>query len=161
MLDKKNLFAALATWLIMFAMLAGFLVLFLLIPALTRDLESTYTEFQGDSLIIQLQLSAITIAFEVALLSVTILLRKVISDRLLSQSALTWVNLLAISAFVSASLMALLLLWLTNQAAAPPAIALALLGGSGFSIVVGFITLSLKRVLTSATEDQNELAGVI
>lgn len=139
----------------------GMLLLFLLIPILSSELPVSFVEFQGDGSLIQILLSAITFSAQSALLAIAVLLRRIIKAQLLTAIALKWVNVLAGSCFIFSGLLVTLLSWLTQQEAAGPAIAFALIGGSLIAVMVSLITLSLKFVLKDAISNRLELEAVI
>lgn len=161
MIDKEILFPRLATLVIWLLITFGMLLHFLLIPMLSLELPASYIEFRGDGVLIQLLLSSITLATQMTLLSIYLLLRRIIKGELISVISVKWVNVLAGSAFAFTGLLVALLSWLTSQEAAGPAIAFGLIGGILIGATVTLVTLSLKFVLQDAIANHQELEAVI
>lgn len=159
-MHKEILFARLANIGIWLLISFGFLLHLIFIPILSSELPRTYTEFQGDEFIIQTLLSSITLAGQLALLSVSLLVSRIANANLIAETSLKWVNVLAGSSISLAVLFVLLLSWLTNQQATGP-VAFALIGGSLVAGVISMVTLSLKYVLRSAIKNEQELEAVI
>ena len=156
-----NLFAQIANWLIWFMITLGALVVGLLIPITSQELQNQYDEFKGDALAIQLLTSLITLSCMVVLLAISRLLSRIRFGGLHSSATQRWVNALAGSAFALAISIVLLFAWLSSQNAVPPIAGLGVVVGAPLAATVGFITLALKNVLLEATADRNELEGVI
>ena len=161
MKDREEIFARLANVTIWMLITFGMLFHFLFIPMLSRELPATYVEFNGDGLLIQIFLSTITLVAQSTLLAVSMLLRRILKGSLFSESAITWVNILATSCATFSGLLVALLYWLTFQGAAAPAIAFGLIGGTIVAVAFAFVTLSLKYVLKAAIANQQELEAVI
>jgi len=159
--DREEIFARLANVTIWMLITFGMLFHFLFIPMLSRELPATYVEFNGDGLLIQIFLSTITLVAQSTLLAVSLLLRRILKGSLFSESAITWVNILATSCATFSGLLVALLYWLTFQGAAAPAIAFGLIGGTIVAVAFAFVTLSLKYVLKAAIANQQELEAVI
>ena len=159
--DKETLFARLANFTIWLAISFGMLFHFLFIPMLSRELPDNYVEFHGDGLLIQLFLSSITLAAQLVLLSISILLHRIAKGTLINRTAITWVNTLAFSCLAFSALLVALLFWLTSQEAAGPAVAFGLIGATMLGATITCVTLSLKYVLKDAISNQQELEAVI
>jgi len=159
--DREEIFARLANVTIWMLITFGMFFHFLFIPMLSRELPATYVEFNGDGLLIQIFLSTITLVAQSILLAVSLLLRRILKGSLFSESAITWVNVLATSCATFSGLLVVLLYWLTFQGAAAPAIAFGLIGGTIVAAAFAFVTLSLKYVLKAAIANQQELEAVI
>jgi len=159
--DREEIFARLANVTIWMLITFGMLFHFLFIPMLSRELPATYVEFNGDGLLIQIFLSTITLVAQSILLSVSLLLRRILKGSLFSESAISWVNVLAASCATFSGLLVALLYWLTFQGAAAPAIAFGLIGGTIVAAAFAFVTLSLKYILKAAIANQQELEAVI
>lgn len=161
MKHREIIFSRLANVTIWLLMSLGMICHFLFIPMLSLELPGTYVEFDGDGLIIQAFLSTITLVAQSTLLAVSVLLRRILKGSLFSESAITWVNVLAASCATFSGLLVALLYWLTFQGAAAPAIAFGLIGGTIVAAAFAFVTLSLKYVLKAAIANQQELEAVI
>jgi hypothetical protein len=161
MKHREEIFARLANITIWVLISFGMLFHFLFIPMLSRELPATYVEFNGDGLLIQILLSTITLVAQSTLLAVSLLLRRILKGNLFSESAITWVNVLATSCATFSGLLVSLLYWLTFQGAAGPAIAFGLIGGAIVGAAFACVTLSLKYVLKAAIVNQHELEAVI
>lgn len=161
MKHREEIFSRLANITIWLLMSFGMLFHFLFIPMLSRELPATYVEFNGDGLIIQVFLSTITLAAQATLLAVSLLLRRILKGSLFSQSAITWVNVLATSCATFSAFLVALLYWLSFQGAAAPAIAFGLIGGTIVAAAFTFVTLSLKYILKAAIANEQELEAVI
>ena len=161
MQDKEALFARAAIFTIWLLISFGMLFQVLFIPMLSRELPSTYVEFQGDGLSIHLFLSSITLSAQSTLFAVSFLLHRILKGTLINRSSLTWVNSLAISCSSFSVLLGALLYWLSLQGAAGPAIALGLIGAALLGAAFACVTLSLKYVLKDAIANQQELEAVI
>jgi len=159
--DREEIFARLANVTIWMLITFGMFFHFLFIPMLSRELPATYVEFNGDGLLIQIFLSTITLVAQSILLAVSLLLRRILKGSLFSESAITWVNVLATSCATFSGLLVVLLYWLTFQGAAAPAIAFGLIGGTIVAAAFAFVTLSLKYILKAAIANQQELEAVI
>ena len=159
--DKEALFARAAIFTIWLLISFGMLFHFLFIPMLSRELPSTYVEFQGDGLAIQYFLSLITLAAQSTLVAVSFLLHRILKGTLMNKSSLTWVNSLAISCSSFSVLLVALLYWLSIQGAAGPAVALGMIGAALLGAAFAWVTLSLKYVLKDAIANQQELEAVI
>ena len=156
-----NLFAQIANWLIWFMITLGALVVGLLIPITSQELQNQYDEFKGDALAIQLLTSLIALSCMVVLLAISRLLSRIRFGGLYNSATQRWVNALAGSAFALAISIVLLFAWLSSQNAVPPIAGLGVVVGAPLAATMGFITLALKNVLLEATADRNELEGVI
>ena len=156
-----NLFAQIANWLIWFMITLGALVVGLLIPMTSQELQNQYDEFKGDALVIQLLTSFIALSCMVVLLAISRLLSRIRFGGLHNPATLRWVNALAGSSFSLGISIVLLFAWLSSQNAVPPIAGIGVFVGAPLAATVGFITLALKNVLLEATADRNELEGVI
>lgn len=161
MQDKETLFARLANFTIWLLISFGMVFHFLFIPMLSRELPDNYVEFHGDGVLIQVFLSLITLAAQLVLLSISILLHRIVRGTLINGTAIIWVNTLAVSSLTFSALLGALLFWLTSQEAAGPAVAFALIGAAMLGATITCVTLSLKYVLKDAIANQRELEAVI
>lgn len=161
MQDKETLFARLANFTIWLLISFGMVFHFLFIPMLSRELPDNYVEFHGDGVLIQVFLSSITLAAQLVLLSISILLHRIVRGTLINGTAIVWVNTLAVSSLTFSALLGALLFWLTSQEAAGPAVAFALIGAAMLGATITSVTLSLKYVLKDAIANQRELEAVI
>lgn len=161
MQDKETLFARLANFTIWLLISFGMVFHFLFIPMLSRELPDNYVEFHGDGVLIQVFLSSITLAAQLVLLSISILLHRIVRGTLINGTAIIWVNTLAVSSLTFSALLGALLFWLTSQEAAGPAVAFALIGAAMLGATITCVTLSLKYVLKDAIANQRELEAVI
>lgn len=161
MQGKETLFARLANFTIWLLISFGMVFHFLFIPMLSRELPDNYVEFHGDGVLIQVFLSLITLAAQLVLLSISILLHRIVRGTLIKGTAIIWVNTLAVSSLTFSALLGALLFWLTSQEAAGPAVAFALIGAAMLGATITCVTLSLKYVLKDAIANQRELEAVI
>lgn len=139
----------------------GLFLELLVIPILSNELPNTFTQLEGDGLIIQLGLLSITVVSQVILVSISILLRKITKGKLLSYQAAKWVSTLFIGTTSLTVLLALFFGWLTGQDATGPAVAFSFIGGILLLATVSLVTLSLKSVLEQAISNKVELEAVI
>jgi Protein of unknown function (DUF2975) len=139
----------------------GLFLELLIIPMVSQELPNRFTELAGDGILIQLNLTSITIAGQLILISISALLRRISNHELLSAAALGWVNTLVVSAMTLAALLILLFAWLTSQDATGPAVAFSLIGGILLVATLGLVTISLRSVLREAITNRLELEGVI
>lgn len=145
-------------WLI-FAM--GGLVTAVIVPILSSDLATTYSEYANDRVVIQLLMTMPALIGMLIVLAVLLLLRLIHNDRILSVSAYKWVQALSISAFGLAFSLLTIGFWLNSKNTFPPLIAVILATGSLIALAVGFVTLTLRSLLKRATTAIEELEGVI
>ena len=157
----SSIFAQIASWLIWFIILMGFLVLVFVLPMNSDLFQSRYEEFRGDALTIQVLTSLPVVGSMVSLLAITRLLNRIAFGGIHSPSAQRWVNVLVASSFAIGGTFVLLYAWLTYQNAMPPIAVIALVIGVAIAATIGFITLALKSVLLEATSDHQELEGLI
>ena len=141
--------------------LAGLLAVSLLVPQVSLELASRYSEFSNDGLTIRVLLT-IPIVISIAIfLEVLYLQRLVHRDQMLSQRTYKWVRLLEITPLGLAASFVLILLWLSSKQALPPFYLFALISLSIFCLAVSMVTSSLLGLLRRATMASEELAGVV
>jgi hypothetical protein len=157
----RKLAANLALGMIWMLVLVGFLLEFLVIPELSRQLSSTYTEYSDQGFEIQLMLTSIVFVGQVSMILIAFLLSRILSHRLLEKRSNAYAQWLA-SSFVAISILtATLLMWLISRNTLPPALGIALAVSILVAAIAGLITWSLTGVLKEATKARVELESVI
>ena len=160
---KKNsrtmfLVAGSMIWLLQ---ILGIMIHIFAIPVVSESLSKEFVEYSGDGPAIQLLLSGLLAAGQIALAIVWVLLRRVAKQTLLVKSSSTWVSALSVTAFGLAAIFLALMIWLILQNTLPPFVSAGLLTGILISSIVGLVTASLNGVLKDATEARLELESVI
>ena len=157
----RKLFTNLALGMIGALVLVGFLLEFLVIPELSRDLASTYSEYSDQGFEIQLMLSSVIFVGQISMVLIGLLLSKVHHQRLLEKRSPAYAQGLAISFAAISILTATLLMWLISRNTLPPALAIVLLISILGTSLAGLVTWSLTEVLKEATKARFELERVI
>lgn len=160
-MTNRKLLTNLALAMIGLLVLVGLLLQVLIIPQLSRDLVSTYTEYSDQGFIIQVMLSSMVFVGQVIMVLIGLLLSKINSRRLLENRSNVFAQSLAISFTAISILTAILLIWLTSRNTLPPALAIALVITILVSSIAGLVTWSLTEVLKEATKARVELERVI
>jgi MFS family permease len=160
-MTNRKLLTNLALGMIGLLVLVGLLLQVLVIPQLSRDLASTYTEYSDQGFIIQVMLSSMVFVGQVIMVLIGLLLSKINSRRLLENRSNAFAQSLAISFAAISVLTAVLLIWLTSRNTLPPALAIALVITILVSSIAGLVTWSLTEVLKEATKARVELERVI
>lgn len=157
----RKLFSNLALGMISLLLLVGFLLEFLVIPELSRDLSTTYTEYSDQGALIQLMLSSMVVVGQVSIVLIALLLSKITNHRLLEKRSTAFAQGLAMSFAALSILTASLLMWLISRNTLPPALAIALVISILVTAIAGLVTWSLTEVLKEATHARVELESVI
>jgi hypothetical protein len=141
--------------------LAGLLAVSLLVPQVSLELASRFSEFSNDELTIRTFLTLPIVISIAVFLEVMHLQRLVHRDHILSPSMYKWVRLLVITSLGLAGSFVLILLWLSSKQALPPFYLFALVALTIFCLAVSMVTRSLLGLLQRATLASEELAGVV
>ena len=139
----------------------GLLVQIFVIPIVSNSLSQQFVEYSADAAIIATMLTAIVFVGQATLAFISLLLRRIRADELLTPNTNKWVNALALSLFVAAATFVFLMVWLTAKNTLPPSLAIVLLLAILVSVTVALVTLSLKGVLQEATAARIEMDAVI
>jgi|AntAceMinimDraft_1070359.scaffolds.fasta_scaffold50908_2 hypothetical protein len=141
--------------------LTGLLAITFLVPQISLELATRYSEFSNDELIIRVLLTMPIVIAIAVFLEVMYLQRLVHLDRMSSSRAYKWVKLLTITPLVLAASFVFIGLWLSWNKALPPFYFFTLLALSVFSLAVSAVTHSLLGLLRRATSASEELEGVV
>jgi Protein of unknown function (DUF2975) len=139
----------------------GLAVQVVVIPDVSNSLAKQYVEYSADAGIITAMLTAIIFVGQATLAFISLLLKRIRANELLSTTTIKWVNALASSLFVASLTFVFLLAWLVSKNTLPPSLAIALMLAVLVSATVALVTLSLKGVLQEATATRVEMDGVI
>jgi hypothetical protein len=157
----RKLFSNLALGMISLLVLVGILLEFLVIPELSRELTSSYSEYSDQGLIIQAMLVSMVLVGQVSIVLIGLLLSKITNQKLLEKRSTAFAQSLAISFAALSILTATLLLWLISRNTLPPSLAIALVISILVTAIAGLVTWSLTDVLKEATQARFELERVI
>jgi hypothetical protein len=141
--------------------LAGLLAVSLLVPQVSLELTSRFSEFSNDEITIRTLLTLPIVISIAVFLEVMYLQRLVHRDHILSPSMYKWVRLLVVTSLGLAGSFVLILLWLGSKQALPPFYLFALVALTIFCLAVSMVTRSLLGLLQRATLASEELAGVV
>jgi hypothetical protein len=158
---RQNTLTRVAESLVWLVIFFGIVLQTVAFPQVSQSLSVQYSEYAGDSVAIQIILSAIVLVGQIVLVMIWLLLSRIRLDSLFSTNTLAWVSALVWSLFVSATTFGILMVWLVNKNTLPPGIAILLLLAIITSSTVALVTLSLKSVLREAIANRIELDGVI
>ena len=158
-LNRLNRFAGYSSLGLLAAI--GVLGLLAIVPTVAADLATSFSEYQGDQVLLTLMLGTPVAVFVLILIEVAYLLWLVNNDRILSPQVFKWVRLLSISSFALALSLLVIGLWLTTKNTLPPAVLFVLTSLILLAAAVGFVTRSLQGLLKKATDAAADLEGVI
>lgn len=157
----RKLFTNLALVMIGLLVLVGLLIEVLIIPQLSQELSSTYTEYSDHEFFIQVILSSMVFIGQVSMVLIGLLLSKINSRRLLENRSTAFAQGLAISFAAISILTFALLIWLISRNTLPPALAITLVISILITSIAGLVIWSLTDVLKEATKARVELESVI
>lgn len=141
--------------------LAGLFAIFILVPQLSLELASRYSEFSNDEPIVRVILTVPIVISIAVFLEVMYLQRLVHLDRMFSPRVYKWVKLLTITPLALAASFFLIGLWLSWNQTLPPFYLFAIVALSVFSLAVSMVSNSLLGLLRCATSASEELEGVV
>ena len=139
----------------------GLLLEIYAIPVVSQELASTYVEYSGERMTIQLLLSGLVVAGQASLVVIALLLSRIKDRALLEKSSANLAFILATTFLGVAALLFGLMQWLVMKNTLPPAIAIFLVVSILLSAIASLVTFSLTEVLKEATRARVELERVI
>lgn len=158
-LNRLNRFAGYSSLGLLAAI--GVLGLLAIVPTIAANLATSFSEYQGDQVLISFLLGTPVAVFVIILIEVAYLFWLVNNDRILSPRVFKWVRLLSISSFALALSLLVIGLWLTAKNTLPRAVLFVLTALILLASAVGFVTRSLQGLLKKATDAAADLEGVI
>ena len=99
---KRSVPTTIAIALLMFLILLGFLMLFVIVPVLSNQLSEGYEEYTGDGLAIQVLLSSIIVTAQIILGITSFLLLRIKKQQLFVPANEKWVASMTLSLFLFA-----------------------------------------------------------
>ena len=160
--NKMDGFVRVAAGLVIWLLLAlSVPVLLFVVPLLSVELASSYSEFSNEGLALMALIGTPVLLGQTFLGIVLLLLGRIRTDRMFSPKVNKWVRLLGWNAAALAVGFSAILSWFGAKNTLPPLVLLSLIVAILLSLAVALVTASLLGILQRATAATQELDAVI